>query len=419
MLEEIKETLSFCDEVISKGVKMDKSSFHSINDLLKPFMDKYETKKNKLPYHINLLDLFNVNENTHSRILHKLLQQKSPTGEFEILKSFVQYLSTKKEAFKFEVNNPEITVEKNRIDLLIREQNKYALIIENKINYAADQSNQLARYIDKVKNNYGFVDTQIYILYLTPDGTKIPENHTWELDGTSYKEIFKDRFINLSFRNDILHWLKESVMPNCRVKDKFLYSALEQYTDYLDGKFSLRSINNKMNKELQNFIRKELGMKDDSPEENYSIILKKKEELENVINQVTSLKEVIEKECWSKWAEQLKYKYPGRVVKDSDSENYPYIDITFKVKDIIFCATIAKDIKSDNFYYGLSTRDCILHTEIIEWLESLKDEIPDENGDPNWYGIKSGVSFENIYPRFKEFIKFIEKQPNVSPAGTV
>ena len=48
----------------------------------------------------------------------------------------------------FYIRNPQITVEKRRIDLWIRERGKYAVIIENKVRDADDKIKQIERYID-------------------------------------------------------------------------------------------------------------------------------------------------------------------------------------------------------------------------------------------------------------------------------
>lgn len=149
----------------------------------------------------------------------------------------MEFVKTKKNSFQFQIKNPKITSEKERIDVCIEDEN-YAIIIENKIHNARDQDNQIDRYIDKLKNRKK--EENIFVIYLTRDDYKDPENHSF-----TYKENFENRYINLNYKVDILSWLKENVLPNVRNKDVFLKSSLEQYIDHLEGMFYLRKIQKK------------------------------------------------------------------------------------------------------------------------------------------------------------------------------
>ena len=54
------------------------------------FMKTYEKESRKLPYHINLLDIFWAKENIHSRILAELFKQNNDQ-KFEVIESFITY----------------------------------------------------------------------------------------------------------------------------------------------------------------------------------------------------------------------------------------------------------------------------------------------------------------------------------------
>ena len=214
---------------------MDKSqNFLSFID---DFGRKYEEEKRRLPYHINVIDELHINENGHSRILAQLLCYVNEKGEYEILQSLVNYIvSCKKGESSFSrirVNKPEITQEKGRIDLWVRDKD-YAIIFENKIFNAVDQDAQIARYIETTRN-YGYKDENIFVVYLSPKGAE-PDPQTWG----NFKNSFDDRYYNLSFRDNILPWLKEQVLPTVRLKDYHLQSAIQQYVDYLEGLFHRR-----------------------------------------------------------------------------------------------------------------------------------------------------------------------------------
>ncbi|MBF2091670.1 PD-(D/E)XK nuclease family protein, partial [Flavobacterium psychrophilum] len=134
---------------------------HSIN-LLDKFSFVYDSEINKLPYRLNLLDDLSTNENAHSKFLIRLLQHQSA------LINFINFINNDKSSnFTFDVSTikkPILTYEKLRIDGLIKENNKYAIIIENKIHNAVEQEHQIGRYINKCKS-IGFSVEQIFVIY--------------------------------------------------------------------------------------------------------------------------------------------------------------------------------------------------------------------------------------------------------------
>ena len=116
----------------------------------------------------------------------------------------------KKDCFYLiEICKPEITQERERIDLWIRDE-KFALIFENKIYNAQDQDAQISRYIEKTLRK-GYLQKNVFIVYLSQDGSE-PNNQSWG----DYKNQFSDRYVNLSFKEDILFWLKQIILPTIR-----------------------------------------------------------------------------------------------------------------------------------------------------------------------------------------------------------
>ena len=222
-------------------------------ELLDSFQVLLERERLILPYHINVIDELHINENAHSRILLKLLQYKNRDGEYEILKSLIEYIIKKPRYDQFAriyLREPVITQEKSRIDLWIRDESTgYSIIFENKVYNAKDQETQLSRYIE-ITRDIGFKEENIFIIYLSSFGQE-PEDYSWG----NYKSTFENRYINLSFKNDIHTWLKEEVLLKVHPTDIYLISALNQYIDYLEGYFQLRKIDDKMNKKYKNCIR--------------------------------------------------------------------------------------------------------------------------------------------------------------------
>jgi len=303
-LNQVKNMLEFIDKIINQEFK----DVKEILSFIPAFIDLYLKEEAKLPYHINLMSEIGADENAHSRILAKLLQQKTSCDKFEILESFVQYIKekAKRKSASFEnihIKNPVITQEKKRIDLWIRDNKDYAIIVENKIHRANDTEEQLSRYIDRTKDE-GFREEQIFIIYLSPTYDKEPDKQTWG----EYKETFAERYINLSFREDILEWLTDSVLPNVRLKEKYLSSTLEQYIDYLEEMFNLRNINQKMNMELRDLIKQEWELKG-SLQENVSKLLAKQKEIKKISDQVDSMIKDFDKEIFQEWKGYLEVEY--------------------------------------------------------------------------------------------------------------
>ncbi|MBO4333298.1 MAG: PD-(D/E)XK nuclease family protein [Paludibacteraceae bacterium] len=270
---------------------MDKSQdFLSFID---DFGKKYDEELRRLPYPINVIDELHINENGHSRILAQLFCYVNEKGEYEILQSLVNYIvSCNKGESSFSrirVNKPKITQEKERIDLWVRDKD-YAIIFENKIFNAVDQDAQIARYI-KTTRNYGYKDENIFVVYLSPKGEE-PDPQTWG----NLKNSFDDRYYNLSFRDNILPWLKEQVLPTVRLKDYHLQSAIQQYVDYLEGLFSLRNIQKTMNMNLEELVKNHLKLNSQKEEQCWEVLTNFLNTMGNMAQVASKLKE----ECFDR-----------------------------------------------------------------------------------------------------------------------
>jgi len=128
----------------------------------------------KEPFNLILAssDLY-YRENFHSDIISYILKHK----KYATL--FIKYLSSLKKEIEIKIenyDNPEVTREENRVDILIKDEaTKHCIIVENKINNACDMNRQLPRYYETLKKNYN-VDA---IVYLSIDGNKRPSRLTW------------------------------------------------------------------------------------------------------------------------------------------------------------------------------------------------------------------------------------------------
>ena len=298
------ETYNECQDLLTQFKASNHAEVDGFFHLLEEFTGRYKRLIEKLPYHINVIDELHVNENANSRILASLLQYNE-NGEYTLFKSFIL---NRLSDWHINVSEPQISSEDWRIDLLVQEKGKYAIIFENKIYDAALQKNQLARYIIKMRNE-GFTDEQIYVVFLPPQKYN-PTDCSWKapikecetccdatmcpnVEENSLKTKYKDRFKIVTFREDIIAWLEEDVIPNCRQKETYLYTAAMQYLDYLKGYFDLRTINKNMNMELQDYLIKKLELESKSDEQQLEILDKKMEEIRHLLSQMDGIKSSI------------------------------------------------------------------------------------------------------------------------------
>lgn len=219
------------------------------------YNEMYEKESLKTPYRINIISELHDNENAHSRILLQLLRY-SDNGNFRILASFVRMLQGICETdINIDVSTPTITDQFEYIDGLIAEKNKYALIIENKIWGAVDQYEQIQRYIESVKC---YSKDNIYVVYLTMDGTKIVSDYSLTANAKRQLQSGK-RFIPISYKYDIIPWLKNEVYPNCKLREEYLQSAVHQYVDYLEDVNGMHDYQQKIKKIILNQIYPKLN----------------------------------------------------------------------------------------------------------------------------------------------------------------
>ncbi len=319
------------------------------------FGRKYEEEQRRLPYHINVIDELHINENGHSRILAQLLCYVNEKGEYEILQSLVNYIvSCKKGESSFSrirVNKPEITQEKGRIDLWVRDKD-YAIIFENKIFNAVDQDAQIARYIETTRN-YRYKDENIFVVYLSPKGEE-PDPQTWG----NFKNSFDDRYYNLSFRDNILPWLKEQVLPTVRLKDYHLQSAIQQYVDYLEGLFSLRNIQKTMNMNLEELVKNHLNFEGKNSIDCFKSLDSYATEIGNLCKTIDEMKESQKKECLKEVREELK--------KDSECHGYieDVTEVEGNVKRNYFSALLLKTEDEKNIMVIIAQEGGSLYCEV-------------------------------------------------------
>lgn len=250
----MEDTLKFIDDVIAEYNERMKSQPYQINLLEEVHMHD-DGQRNDLSR-----EKKKICENAHTRILEKILRFQNQEG-YIFLQSLIGYIQEKSRSeswsniyidaplFKSEFYCDETS---GRIDLLIWEERKYAIIFENKINEAGDQPHQIARYISYLCQS-GFSAEHIFVLYLSAEGIEKEFTQTWQMDnGEDYKKTFEPRFFDLSYRYEVLPWLNEKIISYLDLISGQLYleSAIKQYIDYLNGKFGIRKNESPIIKEI-------------------------------------------------------------------------------------------------------------------------------------------------------------------------
>lgn len=387
----IAHILNFIDHIVGEDAKQEASEVNFVMELAADVRRCIAQNRHLLPYHLNIIDELHINENGHSRILCKLLQYQSQSGEYVVLQSLLGYIAEQNHEYRsIHIQRPLITQEQCRIDLWIRDRvGGYAIIFENKVYNAIDQAAQLSRYIDCTKAN-GFTDEQIFVVYLSQQGSE-PAEQSW---GT-YKSEYEQRYINLSFRDDILPWLKECVVPILPDKDRLLRCAVDQYIDYLEGIFGLRTIDKELNMKVEECITEKLGLTGQVYDD-YRTIRQYQDDINKVLNHLGALKDKVEKRMFEKWKDALTQHYPQ--LKDhitlGNRGKDIFVGINLEVCKHPICICIERET---NIFYGVY---CVAGKDanINKLIEEATSYIGGwENNSSFWYCWKYPDS-ESVLP---------------------
>ena len=267
-----------------------------------------QREKDRRPYNMNVIDELHIHadENAHTRILLKLLQYPS-NGGYPILSSFLQMASDIMSEVSAEkpmdtvIRHPKISYNQDFIDGLI-EGDGQAVIIENKIHYAVDQEAQIERYVDDVVDNHKIKKDKVYVIYLTRNGSKEVQEHslTSKVKGIlGYTKDSTGRFIKMNYRDHIISWLKNDVLPNCTVKEEQLISAIKQYIDHLEGLTLTRKIDKDMDKKIESYLFDSLKVDTRSNEALWNTLTDKCSKLQEVLDAMDNVRKRIADEAYN------------------------------------------------------------------------------------------------------------------------
>lgn len=404
--QQIKDIFHFVDSVLQHKSEEKHRSIQSALDLAEGVAGTIAKNKHLVPYHLNLIDELHINENGHSRILYKLLEYRTPDGDYIFLKSLLKYIARNCEAFeKICVINPKITQELCRIDLWVRDKD-YAIIFENKVYNATDQEAQIARYIECTQGN-GYPLDKIFVIYMPQKDDKDPVDDSWG----EYKEAFASRYVKFSFRNGVLPWLKSDVLSSIPDKDKLLKSAIEQYVDYLEGLFKQRESDKILNTMLENYITEQLGFTG-LPEEYYTKLICKCKDVKEVLAHLENARDRAEKVCWERWRNCLL----GRYGKNDNCEivfesrrQFPQVGVRVKIMNKYVYLILERE---ERLYYGVKANEGDGIDENIE--KELADILATftETQEGDWYQwdyVESSLACEQLIKLIDTTLEHIKK----------
>ncbi|WP_311140314.1 PD-(D/E)XK nuclease family protein [Porphyromonas endodontalis] len=281
-LDGFKLGISFSDNLFQyklDGFKLGLSFSDQVHDIIK----KHEERR---PFHLNVIEAVchgTFRETGHSLVLADML--KHP----DIRSSFLErFLNLKYDAL-------EVTAERARIDVALKGDGIF-VIIENKVNAAKEEESQVYRYVHEIGiDKYGYKLSEIYVIYLNPETRDNPSEYSLcdeNKENNVFEALGEEHYKVLSYKYDIIDWLRGISIPN----EPHIESALDQYLDFLENKFHTTLLDTEMNKDIREFLLKELQIESKPLEEQISDLDSQYEKTKELLNFIDSLKIELRKE---------------------------------------------------------------------------------------------------------------------------
>lgn len=317
----------------------------SLSDTLslsESFRHYYTEIADELPLPVNPLVAAHfdqrLKETAHSRILYSLL-----TGRDAVLRHFLYSFLGK------DVSASNITIpppDKNRIDLTIKGDDFY-LIIENKVNGAVEQEEQIDRYVGIAGEAYPM--EQIYVLYLNKDGHTMPSKFSLSHET---KVGLGNNFICKDYKHDILNWLYSINEEITFDADPQLKSAIVVYIGYLEEYFETSKRQMIMNNELDRLIIEQLQLDNKSCSEKVTAIKDEITNLDKLKGRLEKLREQYLSELFKTWYNECKRQIEDNVALRCDEYSTEF-GFKFKFRKSSFRCEVSMNDRG--YYWGIRT----------------------------------------------------------------
>ena len=265
----------------------------SFSDQVYGIIKKHEERR---PFHLNVIEAVchgTFRETGHSLVLADMLKH------LDIRSSFLErFLNLK-------CNALEVAAERDRVDVALK-GNGIFVIIENKVNAAEEQKSQVYRYVHEIGiHKYGYKLSEIYVIYLNPRTHDNPSEYSLcdeNNENNVFEALGEEHYKVLSYKYDIIDWLRGISIPN----EPHIESALDQYLDFLENKFHTTLLDAEMNKDIREFLLKELQIESKPLEEQISALGSQYEKTAELLSSIDSLKIELRKELSHDMIEEWK-----------------------------------------------------------------------------------------------------------------
>ena len=361
-----------------------------VHQIIKPHLDK-------IPFHLNVIEAAcrgRFKETGHSLILANLL--KHPVIQSSFIKNFLN----------IQHEYMHVTAEKNRIDVALKGKDIF-VIIENKVNDAEEMENQIYRYVNEIGiKKYGFTLPQIYVIYLNPTTRTLPSPYSLcdkNKENNVFEALEKEHFKVLSYKYDITDWLRKLSIEN----EPHIASALDQYIDFLENKFYTSPIYQNMNKEIKDFILKELHIEGLTLQEQITALKNEHEKVTTLLDSIEDLRIELRKEESNRLMREWQSEIEKEISLSQDEHSFG-----IQLKNQVWLGVWdGYDAKNNLPYWGFQLEN-YKKIEMPDLLESIKKIIEksniehyhtDEKDFIAWCTTNEGVSrFLSLYEVAKE-----------------
>ena len=352
-----------------------------------------EESEYKPSYQLNIFDEHygGLRETETSKFLKRILDYRFK-GEAILVKSFVKRFLVPL-GFDFSlIKDPKIKCEDENVDIIIREDSKYAIVIENKLKGAVFQMNQLARYVELQKIK-GYSDDQIFVVILPNSEASYKEHlkiSTWRLppdwQNPSYnreccfvdntrclcdfnkkpianctlcKKDLKEEFSKHT--KVITTELSDSLETDCfnviPGNERILKSAVIQFADYLNELYNNR-ISDELKMDINKYLTNKLLKEGNKSIKNYNIILDKLNELSQLQTGLNNLRNAFACKVVKEWYVSLYEKWNQLLNYDHTPNSSNFF---IKMKEEIYCGCyLDKDFKP---YWSFWTKSSSINEE--------------------------------------------------------
>lgn len=361
-----------------------------VHQIIKPHLDR-------IPFHLNVIEAAcrgRFKETGHSLILANLL--KHPVIQSSFIKNFLN----------IQHEYMHVTAEKNRIDVALKGKDIF-VIIENKVNDAEEMENQIYRYVNDIGiKKYGFTLPQIYVIYLNPTNRTLPSPYSLcdkNKENNVFEVLEKEHFKVLSYKYDITDWLRKLSIEN----EPHIASALDQYIDFLENKFYTSPIYQNMNKEIKDFILKELHIEGLTLQEQITALKNEQEKVKTLLDSIENLRIELRKEESNRLMREWQSEIEKEISLSQDEHSFG-----IQLKNQVWLGVWdGYDAKNNLPYWGFQLENYKkiempdLLESIIKLIEksNIKHYHTDEKDFIAWCSTNEGVSrFLSLYEAAKE-----------------